>query len=75
MPKQSNKHRREVAGAYQEHLFCNDWGLITVDEIKDNRLFDYLAEKTAKYDKPDETFYDEEMDWQMERERDLYDRD
>lgn len=45
-----------------------------MDEIKDSRLFDYLAEK-AEQTEPDETFYDEAMDFAMEMERDLYDRD
>jgi hypothetical protein len=42
-------------------------------DITDERLYQYLAEK-AEQTEPDETFFDEEMDWQMERERD-YDRD
>jgi hypothetical protein len=52
----------------------SEWGLITVDEIKDSRLYDFLAEK-AEQDEPDETFYDEAMDFAMEMERDMYDRD
>jgi hypothetical protein len=44
------------------------------DDISDSRLFDYLAEK-AEQDEPDETFFDEEMDFAMEMERDMYDRD
>jgi hypothetical protein len=45
-----------------------------VDEIKDERLYQYLAEK-AEQTEPDETFFDEEMDFAMELERDMYDRD
>ena len=43
-------------------------------DISDSRLYDYLAEK-AEQDEPDETFYDEAMDFAMELERDMYDRD
>jgi hypothetical protein len=43
-------------------------------DIRDERLYDYLAEK-AEQDEPDETFYDEEMDFAMELEADLHDRD
>jgi hypothetical protein len=45
-----------------------------VDEIKDSGRYDFLAEK-AEQDDPDETFYDEAMDFAMEMERDMYDRD
>lgn len=43
-------------------------------DIKDSRLYDYLAEKNEQESTEDtySDFYDE--DWQMERERD-YDRD
>lgn len=44
-------------------------------DIKDSRLYDYLAEKNEQESTEEEYetfFYDE--DWQMERERD-YDRD
>jgi hypothetical protein len=43
-------------------------------DIKDSRLYDFLAEK-AEQTEPDETFFDEEMDFAMELERDLHDRD
>jgi hypothetical protein len=43
-------------------------------DIRDERLYDFLAEK-AEQDEPDETFYDEAMDFAMEMERDMYDRD
>ena len=43
-------------------------------DIKDSRLYDYLAEK-GEQEEPDETFYDEAMDFAMESERDMYDRD
>ena len=43
-------------------------------DIKDSRLYDYLAEK-AEQTEPDETFFDEEMDFAMELEADLHDRD
>lgn len=45
-----------------------------MDEIKDSRLFDYLAEKAEQIE-PDEEFYDEAMDFAMEMERDMNDRD
>jgi hypothetical protein len=43
-------------------------------DITDERLYQYLAEK-AEQTEPDEEFYDEAMDFAMEMERDLYDRD
>jgi hypothetical protein len=43
-------------------------------DITDERLYQYLAEK-AEQTEPDETFFDEEMDFAMELERDLHDRD
>jgi hypothetical protein len=43
-------------------------------DISDRRLYDYLAEK-AEQTEPDETFFDEAMDFAMELERDMYDRD
>jgi hypothetical protein len=43
-------------------------------DITDERLYQYLAEK-AEQTEPDETFFDEEMDFAMELEADLYDRD
>jgi hypothetical protein len=45
-------------------------------DITGSRLFDYLAERNEQEATEEEykTFFDEEMDWQMERERD-YDRD
>ena len=45
-------------------------------DIKDSRLYDYLAEKNEQESTEEKykTFFDEAMDWQMERERD-YDRD
>jgi len=43
-------------------------------DISDSRLYDYLAEK-AEQTEPDETFFDEEMDFAMELEADLHDRD
>lgn len=43
-------------------------------DIKDSRLYDFLAEK-AEQDEPNETFYDEAMDFAMELERDMYDRE
>ena len=42
-------------------------------DIQDSRLFDYLAEKAEQ--EADEDFYDEEMDFAMELEADLHDRD
>ncbi len=45
-----------------------------MDEIKDSRLYDFLAEK-AEQTEPDETFFDEAMDFAMEMERDLHERD
>lgn len=44
-------------------------------DIKDSRLYDYLAEKNEQESTEEEyeTFYDE--DWQMELEADLHDRD
>jgi hypothetical protein len=43
-------------------------------DITDERLYQYLAEK-AEQTEPDETFFDEEMDFAMKLERDLHDRD
>jgi hypothetical protein len=43
-------------------------------DITDERLYQYLAEK-AEQTEPDETFFDEAMDFAMELEADLYDRD
>lgn len=45
-----------------------------MDDIKDSRLYDYLAEKNEQEATEDayRDFFDE--DWQMERERD-YERD
>jgi hypothetical protein len=43
-------------------------------DITDERLYQYLAKK-AEQTEPDETFFDEEMDFAMELERDLHDRD
>jgi hypothetical protein len=45
-------------------------------DISDRRLYDYLAEQNEQEadEEEYETFFDEAMDWQMERERD-YDRD
>lgn len=43
-------------------------------DIKDERLYHFLAEK-AEQTEPDETFFDEEMDFAMELEADLHDRD
>lgn len=44
-------------------------------DIQDSRLFDFLAEKNEQESTEDaySDFFDE--DWQMEMERDLYDRD
>jgi hypothetical protein len=46
-------------------------------DIKDSRLYDYLAEKNEQESTEDtySDFYDEAMDFAMEMERDLYDRD
>ena len=46
-------------------------------DITDKRLFDYLAERNEQEATEDAycDFYDEAMDWQMELERDLHDRD
>ena len=46
-------------------------------DIKDSRLYDYLAEKNEQESTEEEyeTFYDEEMDFAMELEADLHDRD
>ena len=43
-------------------------------DITDKRLYDFLAEKNEQTE-PDEDFYDEAMDFAMELEADLYDRD
>jgi hypothetical protein len=43
-------------------------------DITDERLYQYLAEK-AEQTEPDEEFYDEAMDFAMELEADLHDRD
>ena len=46
-------------------------------DIKDSRLYDFLAERNEQESTEEEynAFFDEEMDWQMEREADLHDRD
>jgi hypothetical protein len=46
-------------------------------DISDSRLYDYLAEKNEQESTEEKykTFFDEEMDFAMELERDLYDRD
>ena len=43
-------------------------------DISDSRLYDYLAEK-AEQTEPEDDFYDEAMDFAMELEADLHDRD
>lgn len=43
-------------------------------DITDERLYDFLAEKSEQ-DEPDEAFYDEAIDFAMEMERDMHDRD
>ena len=43
-------------------------------DITDERLYQYLTEK-AEQTEQDEEFYDEAMDFAMELERDMYDRD